>query len=213
MRPAMVAALLPALLFGSVSLRAQNAAAPDTAPPCKAADLSFSIVPVFYPAKSQGKELLMLQLFNTRSPCILQGSPGLDFSSSAHRKGNLFTHTYDAKLMPVVADDTPNPTLGSLSLKNGDAAQMRLTWRSIKPAHSEHGQKVSCRKLDAIRLALAGDEPLTEIVSLDAHVCGALHVSNFSPGCVLRGRRMLRQTAKQCGYLPTGMSLAITSMA
>ncbi|HEY0307301.1 MAG TPA: hypothetical protein VGB94_04015 [Acidobacteriaceae bacterium] len=173
--------LLIAVLFAAASARAQM-----LPPPCQAIDESISVVSVFNPGEPEGQQLMMLQVYNSGGTCSLSGEPMLEFADTAHLLSDgTYKRSYNAKLIPVIVDDSfgehffPGPVI----LKRKESAQLRFSWSSVLPkaaAHHKHPQP--CRELDAVRLTLPGDAPLTEIVSLHTRVCGDLHITPFKWG-------------------------------
>jgi len=197
MRSVLSIALLLALLPGYASMSAQLISSPDPhdapapskeplqpvdttlPPPCQAIDQSISVVPVFNPGEVHGQQLMMVQLYNSGSACSLSGMPALDFSANS----SATPRRYNPRLIPVQVDDSladpaPNAIPGTVILLHAELAQMRITWSSVSQPHT------TCRNLDAIRIVLPNDAPLTEIIALHTHVCGALNVSNFLWGWV-----------------------------
>jgi len=161
-------------------------------PPCQAIDQSISVVPVFNPDEVHGQQLMMVQLYNSGGACSLSGMPALDFSSNSDTS----TRHYNPRLIPIaidesLADPAPNAIPGTVILQHAELAQMRITWST---AAQKHGPP--CRNLDAIRIALPNDAPLTEIIALHTHVCGSLNVSNLLWGWV-RQTNVLRASWAQ----------------
>jgi len=168
---------IPLFLLALLSAHAQPLGSPTLPPPCQAIDQSISVVTVFNPDEPQGQQLMMLQLYNSGATCSLSGMPALGFSSNASLH-------YSSKLVPVAIDDSLADTSpNTVVLQHGELAHLRIAWSAAQPTAAQKHSS-ACRSLDAIRIALPNDAPLTEIVALTTHVCGALHVSHFTWGWV-----------------------------